>query len=158
MSQKVRINGVKHTGASVFLGVDRCGNPCWTRNPERVMVWLCDGWRARFNQRREQRTRNVPVKDDATGEVVDWVKEPLGGPDVPELISDREARLQCSWDDGHSGSHTVQHGQDREYRMVRRTQTQEDHWRPHPRLQVAPSRPGLRLLAQRLPIRQRHIP
>lgn len=36
MSQKVRINGVKHTGASVFLGVDRCGNPCWTRNPERV--------------------------------------------------------------------------------------------------------------------------
>lgn len=79
MSQKVRINGVKHTGASVFLGVDRCGNPCWTRNPERVMVWLCDGWRARFNQRREQRTRNVPVKDDATGEVVDWVKEPLGG-------------------------------------------------------------------------------
>ena len=27
MSQKVRINGVKHTGASVFLGVDRCGNP-----------------------------------------------------------------------------------------------------------------------------------
>ena len=49
MSQKVRINGVKHAGASVFLGVDHCGNPCWTRNPERVMVWLCDGWRTRFN-------------------------------------------------------------------------------------------------------------
>lgn len=97
MSQKVRINGVKHTGASVFLGMDRCGNPCWTRDPERVMVWLCDGWRARFNQRRKQRMRHVPVKDDATGEVVDWVKEPLGGPDVAELLSDREARLQCSW-------------------------------------------------------------
>ena len=41
MSQKVRIDGVRHTGASVFLGVDHCGNPCWTRNPERVMVWLC---------------------------------------------------------------------------------------------------------------------
>ena len=97
MSQKVRIDGVKHVGASVFLGVDHCGNPCWTRDPERVMVWLCDGWRTRFNQRREQRPHNVPVKDDATGEVVDWLKEPLGGPNVAELLPDKEARLRCSW-------------------------------------------------------------
>ena len=97
MSQKIRIDGVKHVGASVFLGVDHCNNPRWTRNPERVMVWLCDGWRTRFNQRREQRPHNVPVKDDATGEVVDWLKEPLGGSDVAELLSDKEARLQCSW-------------------------------------------------------------
>ena len=96
MSQKVRIDGVKHTGASVFLGVDHCGNPRWTRNPERVMVWLCDGWRTRFNQRREQRPRNVPVKDEAGG-IVDWVKEPLGGSDVADLLSDKEARLRCSW-------------------------------------------------------------
>ena len=96
MSQKVRIDGVKHVGASVFLGVDHCGNPCWTRNPERVMVWLCDGWRTRFNQRREQRPRNIPIKDKAGG-IIDWVKEPLGGPDVVELLSDREVRLQCSW-------------------------------------------------------------
>ena len=96
MSQKVRIDGVKHVGASVFLGVDHCGNPRWTRNPEHIMVWLCDGWRTRFNQRREQRARNVPVKDEA-GEIVDWLKEPLGGPDVPKLVLDREARLQCSW-------------------------------------------------------------
>ena len=96
MSQKVRIDGVKHTGASVFLGVDHCGNPCWTRNPERIMVWLCDGWRTRFNQRREQRPRNIPIKDEAGG-IIDWVKEPLGGPDVAELLSDKEARLRCSW-------------------------------------------------------------
>ena len=96
MSQKVRIDGVKHAGASVFLGVDHCGNPCWTRNPERVMVWLCDGCRARFNQRREQRPHDIPVKDEAGG-IVDWLKEPLGGPDVPKLVLDREARLQCSW-------------------------------------------------------------
>ena len=96
MSQKVRIDGVKHAGASVFLGVDHCGNPRWTRNPERIVVWLCDGWRTRFNQRREQRPRNVPVKDEAGG-IVDWVKEPLGGPDVAELLSDKEARLRCSW-------------------------------------------------------------
>ena len=96
MSQKVRIDGVKHNGASVFLGVDHCDNPCWTRNPERIMVWLCDGWRARFNQRREQRPHNVPVKDEAGG-IVDWIEEPLGGPDVAESLSDREARLRCSW-------------------------------------------------------------
>ena len=96
MSQKVRIDGVKHNGASVFLGVDHCGNPRWTRNPERVMVWLCDGWRTRFNQRREQRTHNVPVKDEAGG-IVDWIKEPLGGPNVAESLSDKEVRLQCSW-------------------------------------------------------------
>ena len=96
MSQKVRIDGVKHTGASVFLGVDHCGNPCWTRNPERIMVWLCDGWRTRFNQRREQRAHNVPVKDEAGG-IVDWVKEPLGGSDVADLLSDKEARLRYSW-------------------------------------------------------------
>ena len=97
MSQKVRIDGVRHNGASVFLGIDCCGNPCWTRNPERIMVWLCDGWRSRFNQRREQRPRFTPVKDNVTGEVIDWAEEPLGGPDVAESLSDKEARLQCSW-------------------------------------------------------------
>jgi len=96
MSQKVRIDGVKHAGASVFLGVDHCGNLRWTRNPERIMVWLCDGWRTRFNQRREQRPCNIPVKNDS-GEIIDWIKEPLGGPDVAELLSDKEARLRCSW-------------------------------------------------------------
>ncbi len=96
MSQKVRINNVGHSGASVFLGVDHCGNPRWTRNPERIMVWLCDGWRARFNQRRERRTHNVPVKDEVGG-IVDWIEEPLGGPDVAESLSDKEARLRCSW-------------------------------------------------------------
>ena len=97
MSQKVRIDGVKHNGASVFLGVDHCDNPCWTRNPERVMVWLCDGWRSRFNQRREQRPRSTPVKDDATGEITDWTEEPLGGPNILPLMSDSQARASCLW-------------------------------------------------------------
>ena len=97
MSQKVRIDGVKHVGASVFLGVDHCGNSRWTRNPERVMVWLCDGWRTRFNQRREQRPRSTPVKDDVTGEITDWTEEPLGGPDILPLMSDSQARTSCLW-------------------------------------------------------------
>ena len=158
MSQKVRINGVKHAGASVFLGVDHCGNPRWTRNPERVMVWLCDGWRTRFNQRREQRPRNVPVKDDATGEVVDWLKEPLGGPDVAELLPDKEARLQCSWMAGIPASILSSTDRIEGVEWVRRTQTEEDRRRPRSRLQVAPSRPGLRLLAQRLQDWQRDLP
>ena len=97
MSQKVRIDGVKHNGASVFLGVDHCGNPCWTRNPERIMVWLCNGWRSRFNQRREQRPRSTPVKNDATGEITDWTEEPLGGPNILPLMSDSQARTSCLW-------------------------------------------------------------
>ena len=88
MSQKVRIDGVKHAGASVFLGVDHCGNPCWTRDPERVMVWLCDGWRSRFNQRREQRPRSTPVKDDATWDKTCPALQGGGG---------RGPRLQDAW-------------------------------------------------------------
>ena len=61
------------------------------------MVWLCDGWRSRFNQRREQRTHNVPIKDDATGEITDWTEEPLGGPDISPLMSDSQARTSCLW-------------------------------------------------------------
>ena len=97
MSQKVRIDGVRHAGASVFLGIDRCGNPCWTKNPERIMVWLCDGWRSRFNQRREQRPHSIPVKDGGTGGITDWIEEPLGGPNILPLMSDGQARTSCLW-------------------------------------------------------------
>lgn len=97
MSQKVRIDGVRHAGASVFLGIDRCGNPCWTRNPERIMVWLCDGWRSRFNQRREQRPHSIPVKNGGTGGITDWIEEPLGGPNILPLMSDGQARTSCLW-------------------------------------------------------------
>ena len=97
MSQKVRIDGVRHAGASVFLGIDRCGNPCWTRNPERIIVWLCDGWRSRFNQRREQRPHSIPVKDGGTGGITDWIEEPLGGPNILPLMSDGQARTSCLW-------------------------------------------------------------
>lgn len=63
MSQKVRIIKVRHAGASVYLGDDSCRNHCWTRNPERIMDWLCDGWRTRFNQHREHRTIRRYMED-----------------------------------------------------------------------------------------------
>ena len=81
MSQKVRILKVRHTGCSVFLGLDPYGNRMWTRNPDRIMDWLCDGWRSRYNQHRAQRPQRRLVEDVITRERM-WVDVPLGGADV----------------------------------------------------------------------------
>lgn len=96
MSQKVRIIKVRHAGASVYLGDDSCRNHCWTRNPERIMDWLCDGWRTRFNQHREHRTIRRYMEDMETHERM-WVDVPLGGATVGEPFKDSEARTRCSW-------------------------------------------------------------
>lgn len=96
MSQKVRIIKVKHTGASVYLGDDPCHNPRWTRNPERIMDWLCDGWRTRFNQHREHRTVRRYMEDTESHERM-WVDVHLGGADVGEPLKDSEARTLCPW-------------------------------------------------------------
>ncbi len=96
MSQKVRIVKVRHAGASVFLGVDSYGNPMWTRNPERIMDWLCDGWRSRFNQHRAHRAKRRLVEDVETHEQL-WVDVPLGGADVKPAVRDSQAREDCPW-------------------------------------------------------------
>lgn len=90
MSQKVKILSVKHSGGSVYLGHDRSGNPMWTNNPERIMDWLCDGWRFRFNQHRSLRTKRVHDKDGLFKDVQ------LGGGDASRL-TDKVARAQYSW-------------------------------------------------------------
>ena len=96
MSQKVRIIKVKHTGASVYLGDDSYRNRRWTRNPERIMDWLCDGWRTRFNQHREHRTTRRYMEDVESHERM-WVDVPLGGATVGEPFKDSKARTRCSW-------------------------------------------------------------
>ena len=96
MSQKVRIVKVRHTGASVFLGLDSFGNRMWTRNPERIMDWMCDGWRSRFNQHRAQRPKRRLVEDVETRERL-WVDVPLGGADVRPAVKDSQARVDCLW-------------------------------------------------------------
>lgn len=96
MSQKVRIIKVRHAGTSVYLGDDSCRNHCWTRNPERIMDWLCDGWRTRFNQHREHRTIRRYMEDVESRERM-WVDVPLGGATVGEPFKDSEARIRCSW-------------------------------------------------------------
>lgn len=96
MSQKVQILGVKHSGGSVYLGEDSSANPQWTRDAHQIMDWLCDGWRYRFNQHRAHRTKLRLVQDIQTREQL-WVGIPLGGPDTPNLLSDKEERLAHSW-------------------------------------------------------------
>lgn len=96
MSQKVRILKVRHEGCSVFLGVDSYGNRMWTRNPDRIMDWLCDGWRSRYNQHRAHRPTRRLVEDVATHERM-WVDVPLGGADVKPSVRDSQARLHCLW-------------------------------------------------------------
>ncbi len=96
MSQKTRITKVGHDGAAVYLGQDACGNPTWTRNPERIMDWLCDGWRYRFNQHREHRPMRRLMEDTTTHERM-WVSIPLGGPDVGEPVKDHQARVDHPW-------------------------------------------------------------
>ena len=85
-------------GAPVFLGTDRAGTPRWSANPERVAEWLCDGWRARFNQHRAVRTRRTYPLD--TGVDRWWTlfeEHPLGGDHVREPGTDRQAREQFAF-------------------------------------------------------------
>lgn len=77
MSQKAKIVGLRFKGAPVYLGLDQQGNPHWSANPERVMNWLCDGWRFRFNQMRAYRTKRKRLIDPDTGKDV-WIDVPMG--------------------------------------------------------------------------------
>lgn len=84
MSQKVHIIRVKVRGAIPYLGV-RDGEPVYSRDPDTVMVWLCDGWRTRYNQLRSTRCKYGP----------DRTLIPIGGT-VSDLTV-KQAREQCSW-------------------------------------------------------------
>ena len=96
MSQKVKITKVKHVGASVYLGDDKYGNEKYTRNPERIVEWLCDGWRYRFNELRAVRPTRKYVGKDSEGTPT-YKDTFLGGdsPIQPGLKS--ESRARSSW-------------------------------------------------------------
>ena len=95
VSQKVRIERVSFAGAPVFLGTNRAGTPHWSANPERVACWLCDGWRARFNQHRAIRTRRTyPLDAGIERWWALYEEHPLGGDDVHQPGTDRKAREQ----------------------------------------------------------------
>lgn len=85
MSQKTVIEQVKVSGASPYLGLSSDGEPMHSKNAGKVMDWLCDGWRTRFNQLRSTRK-----KYNKNHELV-----PLGG-SVTDITSS-QARKDCSW-------------------------------------------------------------
>ncbi|MFR0558226.1 RNA-guided endonuclease InsQ/TnpB family protein [Pseudoscardovia radai] len=84
MSQKVRITHVKVRGAAPYLGL-RDGEPSYSHDPNKVMTWLCDGWRSRYNQLRSTRRKYGPGHQ----------LTPIGGT-VTDLTV-KQAREQCSW-------------------------------------------------------------
>lgn len=90
MSQQVRILKVMVTGASPYLGEMRLADgstvSAYSSDPDRVMCWLCDGWRGRFNQYRSRRMKYA--KDGET-------LVPLG--DRVDDCTDAQARIEYSW-------------------------------------------------------------
>ena len=86
MSQKVIITKLKLEGAAPYLGDDESGCEMFSRNPEVIINWLCDGYRTRFNQLRSTRQ-----KHGKNGELV-----PLGNKDVID-ITNTKARKTYSY-------------------------------------------------------------
>ena len=84
------IERVEVRGAAPFLGMESMPSgeqiPMYSRNPDMVMRWLCDGWRCRFNQLRSRRSKWDRDREQLV---------PIGQ-DVDNR-TDREARGECSW-------------------------------------------------------------
>ena len=55
MSQQTVIERVDVQGAAVYIGDRDDGTSEYSTNGERIMGWLCDGWRYRFNALRSRR-------------------------------------------------------------------------------------------------------
>jgi putative transposase len=100
VSQKVGITRGRVHGSPVYLGdvtqPDGTVAPVWSADPARVLGWLCDGIRFRFNQRRSTRCRYLTCEDRSGNQVV--VTAPSGEPVLVPIgntvtdISDAAAR------------------------------------------------------------------
>jgi putative transposase len=105
VSQKVKITGVRVHGSPVYLGEvtqhDGTVAKVWSADPTRVLDWLCDGFRFRFNQRRSTRCRYLTCEDRGGDRLV--VTDPLGQPVLVPIgsevtnICDAEARRRHSF-------------------------------------------------------------
>lgn len=104
MSQKVAITHVRVRG-SVYLGEvtnpDGARTPSWSGDPEKVMGWLSDGFRVRFNQHRSKRSRYLTCADRDGSSVV--VADPDGQKVLVPIgyavtdITDKTARHRYSF-------------------------------------------------------------
>ena len=96
MSQKVKIIKVRHVGASVYLGNDKYGNAKYSRNPERIVEWLCDGWRYRFNEFRAVRPTRKYLGKDAEDNPI-YKDTFLGGDNPVQPGMKSESKARSSW-------------------------------------------------------------
>lgn len=86
MSQKMRILSVRVEGTP-FTGCDRWGGPVYESDPDKVMEWLCNGWRYRFNRVRSRRMKYADP-DHA-------LLEPIG--DTTDTRLKSEAKNDTPW-------------------------------------------------------------
>ena len=84
MSQKAKIISVKHSGAPVYRG-EHQGTDSFITSPDKIMNWLCDGYRTRFNQHRSQRKKYDKNKN----------LTPIGDNVID--ITDKQARIDYSY-------------------------------------------------------------
>lgn len=91
MSEKVSIVSVKHTGSPVYLGV-RSGHHSWTQNPYKILEWMGNSWRLRFNQHRSNRKKWEKVIRKSGKE--QKILVPIG--DSVTNITDKKARTDFS--------------------------------------------------------------
>lgn len=85
MSQQTVIERVDVQGAAVYIGDRDDGTSEYSTNGERIMGWLCDGWRYRFNA---LRSRRYIINSDRT-------HHPLST--NPDERSVKTMRVECSW-------------------------------------------------------------
>lgn len=85
MSQRTVIERVDVQGASVYLGLSSEGVEQYSRDGARVMRWLCDGWRYRFNALRSRRY------------VLNRNHERIPLSECADMRSVKDMRLECSW-------------------------------------------------------------
>ena len=95
MSQKVQIKKVKITGAKIFLGTDQYGNPLYSRNPDKVMNWLADGYRSMYNLCRALRPAKT-VKHEAEDGTITYETTQLMGKDLPLEEGAKAGKLKVS--------------------------------------------------------------
>lgn len=84
MSQKAKIISVKHSGAPVYRGCIK-GTDSFIASPDKIMNWLCDGYRTRFNQHRSKRKKYDKNKN----------LTPIGDNVID--ITDKQARVDYSY-------------------------------------------------------------
>lgn len=105
MSQLVHIEHVSIRGASPYIGVcetkQGSHEDVWSRDPDTVMRWLCDGWRCRFNQLRSRRMKYdkdhnlIPIGYSVNGYTVKQARECCSWlAAIPDLVLSSTERVE----------------------------------------------------------------